>query len=152
MRHRISVGALVVRDEKLLLLRHCVPGDYDFWAPPGGGVEGAEELAAAVERETLEETGIVVEAGQMVYVDELIDHNGRMVKFWHLATYRDGEIDLTVNPVPEAITDAGWFARDAFPTGYVFPRALLTEFWDELARGGAGWPRKLPLLTSLFDS
>jgi 8-oxo-dGTP diphosphatase len=62
LQHRISVGALVIREGNLLLARHYSPGKYDFWAPPGGGVEEDEELAVAAERETFEETGSRAEA------------------------------------------------------------------------------------------
>lgn len=150
MQHRISVGALVLRDGKLLLARHFSPGKYDFWAPPGGGVEEDEELAAAAERETFEETGIRAKALRMAYIDELIDDSGRMVKFWFLAEYLSGEIDVHANPAAdEQIAEAGWFTRSNLPTGHVFPAVLRDEFWDELPEGFTA-PRKLPLMTSIF--
>lgn len=150
MLHRISVGALVIRDHKLLLARHLIPDQYDFWAPPGGGVEGDEELAAASERETFEETGIRVDALRMAYIDELIDSSGRMVKFWFLAKYQSGEIDVRSNPAAdEPIVEAGWFARDSLPAGHVFPAVLRDDFWKDLS-GGSLMPRKLPLMKSIF--
>jgi len=42
MKHRISVGVIVEQAERLLLVRHLKPGAYDFWVPPGGGVQGTE--------------------------------------------------------------------------------------------------------------
>ena len=73
LKHRISVGALTLKDKRLLLARHYDQGKYDFWAPPGGGVEGEEELSDAVEREVFEETQIRVKAKRIAYIDELID-------------------------------------------------------------------------------
>ena len=150
MRHRISAGALVLRGETVLLARHFKPGRYDFWAPPGGGVEGAEDLAAAAERECFEETGIRARSRSLAYIDELIDGHGRMVKFWHVADYVAGEIDVTANPAEdEAIAEAGWFARDALPAGHVFPDILHGRFWTDLAEGFPA-PVKLPLKQSIF--
>lgn len=149
MRHRIAAGALVVRNYQLLLLRHQ-NATYDFWAPPGGGVDGNEELAAAAERETFEEAGIRVRANRLVYIDELIDDSGRMIKFWFLADYLSGEINVTLNPAAdEAITEAGWFSRDTLPSGHVFPALIQGGFWDDLARGFPA-PVKLPLQHSIF--
>jgi 8-oxo-dGTP diphosphatase len=150
MRHRIAAGALVVRNGRLLLVRHRKPGSYDFWAPPGGGVEGDEELAAAAEREVLEEAGIRVRSRRIAYIDELIDDSGRMIKFWFLAEYVSGEIDLASNPaVGEAVVDGGWFSRSDLPQGHVFPEILRGSFWEDLERGFAA-PVKLPLRHSIF--
>ena len=150
MKHRISVGALVVKEQRLLLARHYRAGKYDFWAPPGGGVEDDEELTAAAERETFEETAIHIAANRLAYIDELIDDSGRIVKFWYAADYLSGEIDVHANPaLDEAITEAGWFARDSMPTGHVFPALLRDTFWDDLAAGFPA-PKKLPLLRSIF--
>lgn len=140
----------MLRNGRLLLARHRVAGRYDFWAPPGGGVEGDEELREAVERETFEETRLRVKAGPIAYIDELIDDSGRMVKFWHLAEYLSGEIDVHANPAAgEAIIDARWFSRDGLPDGHVFPAVLRDRFWDDLP-GGFPAPRKLPLQKGIF--
>ena len=150
MKHRISAGVLALRGNKILLVRHFRPGIHDFWAGPGGGVEGAEELHAAAEREAFEETGLRVKARSMAYIDELIDESGRLVKFWFLADYVSGEIDVTANPAEgEAISEAGWFAKDALPAGHVFPEVLRDRFWDELQTGFPA-PIKLPLRQSIF--
>ena len=86
----------------------------------------------------------------LAYIDELIDGHGRMVKFWHVADYVAGEIDVTANPAEdEAIAEAGWFARDALPAGHVFPDVLHGRFWTDLAEGFPA-PVKLPLKQSIF--
>ncbi|MDE2911760.1 MAG: NUDIX domain-containing protein [Paracoccaceae bacterium] len=150
MNHRISVGALVLRNERLLLVHHFVPGEHDYWVPPGGGVEDDEELEAAVARETFEETRIVVRAKRLAYIDELIDSSGRMVKFWFVAEYLSGEIDTGANPAgEECISSAGWFAQNALPSGHVFPAILRAEFWEH-QKEGFDHVRRLPLRTSVF--
>lgn len=150
MSHRISAGALIMREGRVLLLRHRRPGVYDFWAPPGGGAEGDEELAATAEREALEETGLVVRARSLAYIDELIEPEGRLLKFWYLAEYLAGEIDLTHNPaVTEAIVDARWCGRHDLPEGHVFPDPVRGSLWDDVAQGFER-PIKLPLKRSIF--
>ncbi|ODT75595.1 MAG: hypothetical protein ABS76_33830 [Pelagibacterium sp. SCN 64-44] len=150
MKHRISAGVLALRDDRILLVRHYRPGLHDFWAGPGGGVEGAEELHEAAAREAFEEAGIRVRTGRLAYIDELVDPSGRIVKFWFLADYLSGDIDVSANPAEgEAISEAGWFARDALPAGHVFPEILRDRFWTDLAAGFSG-PLKLPLRQSIF--
>jgi ADP-ribose pyrophosphatase YjhB (NUDIX family) len=58
------VGA-VVHDAagRLLLVRRRNEPGRGLWSLPGGRVEAGESLARAVEREVLEETGLVVRAG-----------------------------------------------------------------------------------------
>ena len=150
MQHRISAGVLALRDRKILLVRHFRPGIHDFWAGPGGGVEGSEELHQAAEREAFEETGLRVRAHSLVAVDHLVDDSGRMLKFWFLSDYVSGEIDVTANPAEgESISEAGWFSRDALPTGHVFPDILRQGFWDYLE---SGFPplTNLPVRQSIF--
>lgn len=150
MRHRISAGVLALRNDQILLVRHFRPGIHDFWAGPGGGVEGGEELHEAAEREAFEEAGVRVSTRAMAYIDELVDDWGRIVKFWFLADYVSGEIDVTANPAAEeSIKEAGWFSRDALPEGHVFPEVLRARFWEEL-RTGFPAPIKLPLRQSIF--
>lgn len=150
MQQRISAGALVLNQGRLLLARHHSLGRYNFWAPPGGGVNEAEELKATAKRETFEETGIRIEALRMAYIDELIDSDGRMVKFWFLARYLAGEIDLQSNPSRgEQITETGRFGQEDLPEGHVFPAVLRDDFWRR-ARDGFPAPIKLPLMKSIF--
>lgn len=54
----LAVGAVCVRDGRLLLVqRRRAPG-AGSWAVPGGRVEAGESLAGAVTRELEEETGL----------------------------------------------------------------------------------------------
>jgi 8-oxo-dGTP diphosphatase len=150
MQHKISCGALVLRNNSILLVRHHRPGRHDFWVAPGGGVEGSEELARAAERETFEETGIHVMATRLAYIDEGWSPDLRILKFWFLADYVSGEINAAANPAEdESIIEANWFALDALPAGHVFPESLVTRFPRDLAAGFPG-AVKLPLRELLY--
>lgn len=150
MRHRISAGVLAMRNDEILLVRHFRSGKHDFWAGPGGGVEGREELWQAAEREAFEETGLRVKTETLAYIDELVDGWGRIVKFWFLARYVSGEIDVTANPAAgESISEAGWFSETTLPQGHVFPEILRDRFWADRQAGFAA-PIKLPLRMSIF--
>ena len=53
----VAVGAIVVHDGRLLLVRRGRGAAIGKWAPPGGRVEFGERLRDAVAREVREETG-----------------------------------------------------------------------------------------------
>lgn len=63
------VGALVYdEDGRLLLIQRGQDPGRGLWSVPGGRVEAGESLAAALVREVVEETGLVVTAGPVVGV------------------------------------------------------------------------------------
>ena len=70
---RVRVCGICIVDNRILLVRHSSVGSENvFWSPPGGGMEFGESAPAALAREFLEETGLVVEVGEMLFVNELI--------------------------------------------------------------------------------
>ena len=68
------VGAIVVEDEQLLLIRRGHGPAAGFWSVPGGRVEPGELLAEAVVRELAEETGLEGVCGELVgWVERIAD-------------------------------------------------------------------------------
>ncbi len=62
-----AVGAVVFDDEgRVLLVRRGKPPYLGSWTLPGGRIEPGETAPAAVEREVLEETGLAVQARELV--------------------------------------------------------------------------------------
>ncbi|MCL2372881.1 MAG: NUDIX domain-containing protein [Defluviitaleaceae bacterium] len=65
--HRVSARAVVIHQNKLLLNEF---GGGLYYNLPGGGVEAGELIKEAILREVMEETGLKVEVGKMLYVLE----------------------------------------------------------------------------------
>ncbi|MCL2225122.1 MAG: NUDIX domain-containing protein [Defluviitaleaceae bacterium] len=65
--HRVGARAVVINQGKILLNEF---GDGLYYNLPGGGVEKGELIREAVVREVMEETGISVDVGEMLYVLE----------------------------------------------------------------------------------
>jgi ADP-ribose pyrophosphatase len=127
---RPAVGAVVFKDDAVLLVQRCNSPSRGMWAIPGGSVHLGETLQAAAEREIFEETGVVIRAGDPVLVFESIekDHHGA-VKYHYVivdfaADYVSGE--------PRAgddAADARWIGEDGLERLPVNPatRRLLAE-------------------------
>jgi ADP-ribose pyrophosphatase YjhB (NUDIX family) len=64
----VGVGAIILRDDKILLLKRGNEPMRGKWTIPGGVVELGERLEDAVLRETLEETCLEGESPQLMDV------------------------------------------------------------------------------------
>ena len=67
----LAVGAIVIRNDALLMIRRGREPNRGLWSIPGGRVEHGEYLADAVRREVREETGLEVEVGDLVGILEV---------------------------------------------------------------------------------
>ena len=64
---RLVVTTIPINDEgEVVLLRRGIEPGKGWWAQPGGFLEVDETVTEAAIRETLEETGLVVEPGEIV--------------------------------------------------------------------------------------
>lgn len=88
-RPEVAVGAIVVHDERLLLVRRANPPAAGRWAPPGGRVRPGELIAEAVVRELAEETGLEGVCGPLVGVVERIGEDTHFVIHDHAVTLLD---------------------------------------------------------------
>ena len=82
-----SVGAIVLRDNKILLVRHTYGAAAGKLLNPGGMIKQGELPTDAVKREVLEETGIHVNPTGMLCIR--CSHNNWYMVF--LAEYISGE-------------------------------------------------------------
>ncbi|MDD5712843.1 MAG: NUDIX hydrolase [Smithellaceae bacterium] len=95
---RVGVGAIVITDGRVLLVKRGVAPSQGLWAIPGGLLELGETLQQGAEREIREETGIVIKAGEPVFTFDFFewDQKGRL-RFHYVivdlaAEYVGGEV------------------------------------------------------------
>ncbi len=109
----VSVGAIVVRDGRVLLAQRGHPPGEGMWAFPGGVVDLGETLAEATEREIREECGIRVRVLRpFAVVDRIVRDAAGRVEYHYvivdmLAEWVEGELRASSDA-----REVGWFSAE----------------------------------------
>jgi len=109
---RVGVGAVIVHNESVLLVKRGQPPLKDRWSLPGGMVELGETVREAAAREVREETGLRVEVGKLLGVFDRVIHDeaGRIQFHYVLVDFLCSPMGGELKAAGDAL-DARWFAR-----------------------------------------
>ena len=116
---RVGVGVAVIDDGKILLIKRGREPGRGLWAVPGGKVRRGERLEDAARREAMEETGLDVEIGEVLWVGEHIEADHHLVLIDFSARVVGGQLHAA-----DDADDARWVpidearAYDLTPTMY----------------------------------
>ena len=80
----VGVGAVVVQDGRVLLVRRGTEPLKGHWTLPGGLLEVGEALTAGVIREVREETGLDVEPVELIELLDRIHREGNRVRYHYV--------------------------------------------------------------------
>jgi len=107
---QVAIGGVIIENNKILLVKRNKEPHKGEWAIPGGSVKPGETLQWAVEREILEETGLVVSAKDPIHVFDLIerDKQGHLRFHYVIVDLRADVVAGTLHPSDDA-ADARWF-------------------------------------------
>ena|SRR5438270_6261694 len=106
----VGVGAVIIEKGRVLLIKRGKPPLLGEWSIPGGMLELGETLREGAEREALEETGLVVRAGDLLGVFDRIvpDETQRTLYHYVLIDFLCKIISGNVLAAGDA-SDARWF-------------------------------------------
>jgi ADP-ribose pyrophosphatase len=107
----VGVGAVIVQNGKLVLIKRGVEPDKGKWSIPGGGVELGEAVREAAVREAKEECGLDIEIvgdSPMDALDKMVpDEKRRLQYHFVLLQFLARPKEGTLKPTSDA-TEARW--------------------------------------------
>lgn len=128
---RIATRAIILKDDKLLLV-NAWKGRSHLWCAPGGGAEPHASLPENLAREVMEETGLTVTVGPVCLINEFHDPNGsfHQVDVYFRCDITDGTLsDKWVDP-EGVVTHRRWVTRGELAALNCKPDSLAAVAWD----------------------
>jgi mutator protein MutT len=108
----IGVGAIIVENGRVVLVKRGHPPLLGEWSIPGGVLEIGEMLREAAVREAREETGLVVEPGEVLGIfDRVVREEGRVRFHYVLIDFLCRRVSGELQAGSDA-EEVRWFIRD----------------------------------------
>ena len=122
----IGVGVVVLKEDKVLLVRRGKPPREGRWSLPGGRQRLGERVRETAVREVREESGLAVRVTDLLDVVDSLTHDeaGALAYHYTLVDFAAEWQDGTARPGGDA-AEVAWADPDALDS---------FELWDETVR------------------
>jgi ADP-ribose pyrophosphatase YjhB (NUDIX family) len=133
---RLVVTTLPITDAgEVVLLRRGIEPGFGSWAQPGGFLEVDETVNQGAIRETFEETGLLVEPGEIVGLYTRLEAAVVTIVF------ESRIVGGTAGPTPEALEVATFHPSDLPWSDIAFKTTTWAlRDWIDRRHPGVGWP------------
>jgi len=109
-----AVGAVLVKNGAVLLVKRGYPPGKGMWAVPGGVIEVGESIEDAAVRELEEETGLRAEPRGIVWVTNVVVREGARVRYHYViidVLFDSRTVKGFLRPGGDAV-DVAWMSMD----------------------------------------
>lgn len=130
---RLAARALILKDNRLLMV-NAYPGQIsDLWCAPGGGVNRGTSLPENLTREVYEETGLRIRIGPLALVNEFHDPNGsfHQVELFFRADVISGALSDTWEDPEAVVNRRRFFSRAEMAALRFKPDSLRDVAFDQ---------------------
>jgi ADP-ribose pyrophosphatase YjhB (NUDIX family) len=123
---RLAARALIVHEDRLLLVNAFANHHMNLWCAPGGGVERGASLPDNLKREVFEETGLQINVGALAIVNEFHDPKStfHQVDLIFHCTLKSGTIAPDWEDVAGVVNKWSWATRDEMAQMNIKPSGL----------------------------
>jgi 8-oxo-dGTP diphosphatase len=132
---RIATRALILHEDRLLLVNAYQSPRSNLWCAPGGGVEPGSSLPDNLRREVHEETGLTVEVGAPALINEFHDPSSgfHQVDLFFRCIITAGEINPLWRDPEGVVTKRQFFSRETLESGRIRfkPDSLIGAAWGQ---------------------
>jgi 8-oxo-dGTP diphosphatase len=112
----VGVGAIIIEENRVVLVKRAHPPLQAQWSIPGGVLEVGELVREAAVREAREETGLVVEPGELlgVYDRVLRDSEQRVQYHYVLIDFLCRRVGGELFAASDA-AEVRWYTKEELP-------------------------------------
>ncbi|MEK6855597.1 MAG: NUDIX domain-containing protein [Nanoarchaeota archaeon] len=119
-RPKIGVGVIIIKHQKILLMKRKGAHGEGEWALPGGHLEFGESVEQYAKREIIEELGVEVEEikKKSVYTEDIFQNENKH----YITLYCFGKI-IGIPKIcePDKCTEMNWFDFNNLPSPLFLP-------------------------------